>query len=508
MSATSGSQFIDGGETVDILLYEFTEEQEFISFDVYVFLDDRTDVFNYPATVHFVGNASNKATLATQVSVGGTATASRGTVQSSASNSIPIGAELAIQTDYFPISNNSAGDDFWIANFRVGFYWNETSLYIRFRTNGVAGSNGGTFYWNFITNNGEAVPQENDTGVGDLCKILSEDSGYQMFRNGLTMQWVSSPQLTSEIDLVVNFPTPFSAPPLKVVASTRFPDNDTSSEQWIQVVSWGASSVTIRAQSQNAGTWTKPIIADIIAIGMAEVTGCKDSEGGEVAGTKISQLPSASSLKSDDLFVLSREEDSDAVYDISKNVTLEKLGQHVASLVPSNVKSDYRIIQTTYSFYIGGGSVCYPQNHIAGPGLLNGSVSPATYVQYIDILLKLGYIEKIGMLSVGPCFQMGAGTLWPAEDVQGYKITTLGRTPGLGVTPNPYSEAIDPRTGSSPKITVLKAGNINNGWSRLYQPGDEGVYPYLSNADFTGGNLSYVPRAPTNEELMAYLNEL
>lgn len=503
MSATSGSQFIDGGSTVDILLHEFTEEQEFISFDVYLMLDANLNVvFNWPISQSLSGNASNKAVLPTQVFVGGTNTSSF--VLAGGDDTATINSTIANQTEYFPIAQND------VSHFRVGFYLDGNSLYIRVRTNGTPGGAGGqgTFYWNFITSNGEAVPQENDTGVGDLCKILSEDSGYQMFRNGLTMQWVSSPQLTSEIDLVVNFPTPFSAPPLKVVASTRFPDNDTSSEQWIQVVSWDASSATIRAQSQNAGTWTKPIIADIIAIGMAEVTGCKDSEGGEVAGTKISQLPSASSLKSDDLFVLSREEDSDAVYDISKNVTLEKLGQHVASLVPSNVKSDYRIIQTTYSFYIGGGSVCYPQNHIAGPGLLNGSVSPATYVQYIDILLKLGYIEKIGMLSVGPCFQMGAGTLWPAEEVQGYKITTLGRTPGLGVLPNPNSEAIDPRTGSSPKISILQAGNINNGWTRLYQPGDEGVYPYLSNADYTGGDLSYVPRAPTDQELMAYLNEL
>ena len=178
------------------------------------------------------------------------------------------------------------------------------------------------------------------TGTGDLCKLFPDDSGYQMFRNGLTMQWMSSLPFTSEgSSQVINFPIPFSAPPLKVTASTRYPSDDGSSQQWIQVATWDATSVTVRAQSQNVGSWTKPIYADIIAIGIAEVTGCSASGGGgggggDVDGIKVSQLTNAAELKDDDLFLLSRDNEPDGSYDISKNVKLSDIAKYIAGAEP------------------------------------------------------------------------------------------------------------------------------------------------------------------------------
>ena len=355
-------------------------------------------------------------------------------------------------------------------------------------------------------------------GTGDLCKILSEDSGYQMFRNGLTMQWVSSPAFITESSQVVDFPIPFASKPFKVVASTRYPSDDGSSQQWIQVVTWNATSVTVRAQSQNVGAWTKPVYADIIAIGIAEVTDCPGStdpnDPSDPEGTKISQLTSATQLKDDDLFVISKENTGDGIYDISQKVTLEDLSTFVTSTIPepSSVqpsRADYHLIQTSYPFYIGGFSICYPTNHIAGPGLINGGVTPAEQVSYLDILLKLGYIEEAGTISVGPCFQTGFGEKWGVEDRPAYRITSLGRVPGAPVIPNPLDPAgIDPRTNASPDITVLKGGALDDSIGRLYQVGDVGWAPSLSKGDFTGGVISFVPRAPKDSEIMLYLSLL
>lgn len=164
-------------------------------------------------------------------------------------------------------------------------------------------------------------------GVGDLCSLLSADSGYQMFRNGLTIQWMSSEALTAENSLSIDFPIPFSTKPFKVVASTRFPEGDSSSEQWIQVVDSTKDSVTILAQSQNSNSWQKSLHADIIAIGIAEVTNCPNSEGS--AGTKISNLKKAASLEDSDLFVISKEIDGDSTYDTSNNVTLSSLSENI-----------------------------------------------------------------------------------------------------------------------------------------------------------------------------------
>ena len=175
-------------------------------------------------------------------------------------------------------------------------------------------------------------------GTGDLCKILSEDSGYQMFRNGLTMQWMSSPAFITESSQVVNFPIPFASKPFKVTASTRYPSDDGSSQQWIQVASWDATSVTIRAQSQNVGSWAKPVYADIIAVGIAEVTDCPGStdpnDPSDPEGIKISQLTSAAELKDDDLFVISKENTGDSIYDISQKVTLSELSSELISKIP------------------------------------------------------------------------------------------------------------------------------------------------------------------------------
>ena len=147
-----------------------------------------------------------------------------------------------------------------------------------------------------------------------------------MFRNGLTMQWMSSPAFTTETSQVVNFRIPFTAKPFKVVASARYPRNDAASTTFFQVASWDESAVTIFAQS-GAATFD-PVYADIIAIGITDAIGCLDTSAA-TAGTKISELKSASELKDDDLFVLSREKDGDDHYDTSNNVKLSDIAQYV-----------------------------------------------------------------------------------------------------------------------------------------------------------------------------------
>ena len=173
-------------------------------------------------------------------------------------------------------------------------------------------------------------------GAGDLCKILSEDSGYQMFRNGLTIQWMSSPAFTTESSQVVNFPIPFASKPFKVVASTRYPNGDAVSQTFFQVVSWAKDGATIFAQSGFAAF--NPVYADIIAIGIAEVTDCPGStdpnDPSDPEGTKISQLTSAAELKDDDLFVISKENTGDGIYDISQKITLSQLATYIAGAEP------------------------------------------------------------------------------------------------------------------------------------------------------------------------------
>jgi hypothetical protein len=158
-----------------------------------------------------------------------------------------------------------------------------------------------------------------------------------MFRNGLTMQWMSSPAFTTETSQVVNFPVPFASKPFKVVASTRFPSGVVNTHETMQVVSWDASSVTILAQSITGSF--NPVYADIIAIGIAEVTGCSTGGGGgggggDVDGIKVSQLTNAAELKDDDLFLLSRDNEPDGSYDISKNVKLSDIAKYIAGAEP------------------------------------------------------------------------------------------------------------------------------------------------------------------------------
>lgn len=191
-------------------------------------------------------------------------------------------------------------------------------------------------------------------GSGDLCKFFPDDSGYQMFRNGLTMQWMSSPAFTTESSQVINFPTPFAAKPFKVTASTRYPTNDGSSQQWFQVVAWNTASVTIRAQSQNVGSWTKPVYADIIAIGMTEAIGCIDGSAA-ASGTKISELKSIAELKDDDLFVLSRDKESDGSFDTSNNVKLGDIAKYVTPPEKTIIKVEQSFTQRTLGHTDSGG---------------------------------------------------------------------------------------------------------------------------------------------------------
>lgn len=173
-------------------------------------------------------------------------------------------------------------------------------------------------------------------GTGDLCKILSEDSGYQMFRNGLTIQWMSSAAFTAQDQpQSVNFPIAFAAKPFKVVCSTRNPEGlGLGGVIHIETTSWTEASVTLISQAEgDAPTPARPYFADIIAIGVAEVTDCPAS-GGDVDGIKVSQLTNAAELKDDDLFLLSRDNETDGTYDISKNVKLSDIAEYIAGAEP------------------------------------------------------------------------------------------------------------------------------------------------------------------------------
>ena len=147
---------------------------------------------------------------------------------------------------------------------------------------------------------------------------------------------MSSPAFTTESSQVVNFPIPFASKPFKVVASTRYPNGDAVSQTFFQVVSWAKDGATIFAQSGFAAF--NPVYADIIAIGIAEVTDCPGStdpnDPSDPEGTKISQLTSAAELKDDDLFVISKENTGDGIYDISQKITLSQLATYIAGAEP------------------------------------------------------------------------------------------------------------------------------------------------------------------------------
>ena len=169
-------------------------------------------------------------------------------------------------------------------------------------------------------------------GTGDLCKILSADSGYQMFRNGLTIQWMSSAAFTDQDQSrTVSFPIPFASKPFKVTCSTRNPEGiGLGGVVNIETTNWNNTSVNLMAQAEGDGpTPSRPYYADIIAIGVTEAIGCIDGSAAAASGTKISELKNIEELKDDDLFVLSRDKESDGSFDTSNNVTLSSLSKDI-----------------------------------------------------------------------------------------------------------------------------------------------------------------------------------
>jgi hypothetical protein len=176
-------------------------------------------------------------------------------------------------------------------------------------------------------------------GTGDLCKLLPNGDGYQMFRNGLTIQWVSSGPFTDQDQAqTVNFPIAFAADPLKVVCSTRNPDGrGLSGVINIETTSSNKSSVTLMSQAEgDKPNSNRPYFADIIAIGIAEVTDCPGAIGADEdpEGIKVSELVGANSLKDEDLFLISRDNETDGIFDTSNNVTFEQIKEGVINSIP------------------------------------------------------------------------------------------------------------------------------------------------------------------------------
>jgi hypothetical protein len=176
-------------------------------------------------------------------------------------------------------------------------------------------------------------------GTGDLCKILSADSGYQMFRNGLTIQWMSSAAFTDQDQSrTVSFPIPFASKPFKVTCSTRNPEGTgLSGVVNIETTNWTNTSVTLMSQAEgDKPEPSRPYYADIIAIGIAEVTDCPPASGeaDDVDGIKVSELVDAKSLKDDDLFLISRDNETDGIFDTSNNVTFEQIKEGVINSIP------------------------------------------------------------------------------------------------------------------------------------------------------------------------------
>lgn len=195
-----------------------------------------------------------------------------------------------------------------------------------------------SFDGKFVKVLGFATTTNSVPGTGDLCSLLSADSGYQMFRSGLTIQWASD-NFAQEGSRVINFPIAFAAKPFKVVASIRHEGKmPEDTQQWMHVVNWTKDYVTVYCQSHNATEFQ--IGVDIIAIGIAEVVNCPNSEGS--SGTKISNLKKAESLEDSDLFVVSKEVDGDTVYDTSNNVTFEQIkGGVINSIPPVDLNNEF-----------------------------------------------------------------------------------------------------------------------------------------------------------------------
>jgi hypothetical protein len=122
------------------------------------------------------------------------------------------------------------------------------------------------------------------TGVPELVSILDEDNMASNSNTSIATQQsikayidsaisglptfyaFSSGSITTEAQHTISYPVGWTGgTPDKVLVSTRFPTGDGSSQQWFQVVTFGASSVTIFAQSQGVSTFTS-IIADILLV--------------------------------------------------------------------------------------------------------------------------------------------------------------------------------------------------------------------------------------------------
>jgi len=96
----------------------------------------------------------------------------------------------------------------------------------------------------------------------------------------------------------------------------------------------------------------------MLAIGIAEVTDCPPASGeaDDVDGIKVSELTSASDLKDEDLFLISRDDETDGIYDISKNLKLSDLSQFIVNKVPppTELKKDHLPSVLTQDQVLGG----------------------------------------------------------------------------------------------------------------------------------------------------------
>jgi len=122
------------------------------------------------------------------------------------------------------------------------------------------------------------------TGVPEQVSILDEDNMASDSNTSIATQQsikayidtaisglptfhaFSSGSITTEAQHTINYPSAWTGgTPDKVLVSTRFPTGDATSQQWFQVVTFGASSVTLFAQSQGVSSFTA-IIADILLV--------------------------------------------------------------------------------------------------------------------------------------------------------------------------------------------------------------------------------------------------
>ena len=104
-----------------------------------------------------------------------------------------------------------------------------------------------------------------------------------------------------------------------------------------ETTNWNKTSVNLISQSEGSTPEpTRPYYVDIIAIGIAEVTDCPGAIGADPEGIKVSELVGANSLKDEDLFLISRDNETDGAYDVSKNVTMSSLAEGIKNRAPSS----------------------------------------------------------------------------------------------------------------------------------------------------------------------------